>query len=552
MKELSRRGFLRGAGLVAGTAAVASLAGCSSGADESWMPEWTEEADLIVVGYGGAGALAAIAGVHEGASVIVLEKSVERDGGSTGCSGGHLHSCVGVDIDEWTGTVMHGAFGGMDEAIVPDYLAHFNETPEWMEAYGVAIDWVDEGNDGHKRPLAYQGGYVSGRDGIVGMYLFEEIEARSEEYGVDVRTATPAKKLIQNPLTKEVIGVQAETADGQTLYFKAKKAVILACGGYENNTWYQFNYNQPGVRIFPWGTPNNTGDGIAMAGNIGAEIWHMHALELASLCFKLPSELADCSIATDATAGITPYNYVIVDYNGKRFMKEDTTGAHDMSHQNGFDFDSKACDYKHLPMFLVFDQAFFDAKPLWTGSGREGIINTYAGVWNYRHPEDLRLDWGPDNTKAVEQGWIFKGETVEELAANIKARRPCGTASEDINGIDAAALATTIETFNSYVDAGADAAYKRDPAHMAKIGAGPYYAIELAYSSINTQGGPRRNANCQTVDTFGEVIPRLYNAGECGSFNSFVYTIGNILEAVTTGRVAAQHAITLAAWDEKK
>ena len=114
----------------------------------------------------------------------------------------------------------------------------------------------------------------------------------------------------------------------------------------------QNNFSYPGVRFFPWGTPNNTGDAITMAEAIGARIWHMSSIESSSLGFMIPSQMANCSISTDATDGITPYNYVIVDYNGERFMKEDKTGAHDMDAKPGFDFNSKTCDYKHLPMFL--------------------------------------------------------------------------------------------------------------------------------------------------------------------------------------------------------
>ena len=91
---------------------AASSAALADEATPSWLPEaWTDEADLVVVGYGGSGALATIAGLYEGASVITLEKSSERDGGSTAASGGHVHTCVGVDVDEWYDTYAHGAFG---------------------------------------------------------------------------------------------------------------------------------------------------------------------------------------------------------------------------------------------------------------------------------------------------------------------------------------------------------------------------------------------------------------------------------------------------------
>ncbi|MEG0376140.1 MAG: twin-arginine translocation signal domain-containing protein, partial [Raoultibacter sp.] len=63
MSEVTRRGFLKGAGLAVAGAAVAGMVGCSTAeARQDWMPEkWEDEADIIVVGYGGAGALAAIA-----------------------------------------------------------------------------------------------------------------------------------------------------------------------------------------------------------------------------------------------------------------------------------------------------------------------------------------------------------------------------------------------------------------------------------------------------------------------------------------------------------
>lgn len=549
---VTRRNFLKGAGIAVAGATAASMVACTpaQAASDSWAPEkWDDEADLIIVGYGGSGALAAIAAAHEGATAIVIEKSPERDGGSTGCSGGHIHTCVGVDVDEWLATYYHGAFGTgpEDEEVIRQYMNHCNDTPEWLETYGMNINWVDEGNDGHKRPVTYQGGYVAGRTGKVGMDLFADIDEVADTYDIDVRLATPARRLIQNPQTKEIVGVVAEDASGALLYFKANKAVILACGGYENNPTIQSQYNNPGIRVFPWGSIYNTGDGFAMVEEVGAKLWHMHALEHASLCYQVPSIEANGSISTDATDGITPYNYLIVNYDGKRFMKEDRTGAHDMNHMPGFDIDSKKCDYINLPMFLMFDQAFFDAKPLWDGTGRAGIINTYTGVYNYYHPDTPRFEWS-SNEEAINKGWMFKGDTIEDLAANIKGERPCKDPGEAIDGINGEALAKTVALYNQYCAEGKDPDFDREPDHMLPLGDGPYYAIELGFSSINTQGGPERNGNCQTMNPYGEVIPRLYNAGEFGSYNGFVYCIGNILEALTTGRVAAQHAITLEPW----
>ena len=99
---MDRRGFVSGVALTAGTALLAgSSAALPDEASAGWMPAaWDDEADLVVVGYGGSGAAAAITAAEAGASVIVLEKSAERDGGNAGASSGAIHTGTDVDIDE--------------------------------------------------------------------------------------------------------------------------------------------------------------------------------------------------------------------------------------------------------------------------------------------------------------------------------------------------------------------------------------------------------------------------------------------------------------------
>ena len=524
--------------------------GAAAEKEKPWLPDhWDGEADLVIVGYGGAGAIAAIHAKYAGASCLVLEKSSEPDGGNTAASGGHVHTAVGVDVEEWLEICRHGSHGATPVEILRPALQYAQDMPDWLERYGMNFIWTDEYGDGHHRPSEYMNGFVSGREKITGPYLFDELhETAVGKYGVEIRLNHRAQELIQNPLTKEVLGVKALTPEGEQ-YFKAKKGVLLCCGGYENDQELQNDHSYPGVRFFPWGTPHNTGDGIRMAEAIGARIWHMSSVESSSLGFMIPSEIANCSISTDATDGIVPYNYIIVDFKGNRFFKEDRTGAHAHDHHPGLNVDTHTFDYEHLPMFLVFDSNLLEAGPLWRGTGRAGIVNTYAGVWNERHPENPLFPWGDDNRRGLEEGWIFQGDTLEELAGNIRAKRPCNTPAEAIHGVDAAALRKTVERWNALCAAGADTDFRRDPSHMLPISKGPFYAIELCFSCINTQGGPARNAECQTLTPFGKVIPRLYNCGECGSYNGFLYTYGNLLEALTTGRVAAQHALTLENWE---
>ena len=82
-----------------------------------------------------------------------------------------------------------------------------------------------------------------------------------------------------------------------------------------------------------------------------------------------------------------------------------------------------------------------------------------------------------------------------------------------------------------------------------KLGGGPYYAVELSPSMLNTQGGPRRNEKAQIVRPDGTPIPRLYSAGELGSIYSYLYQgTGNIGECLAFGRIAARHVVAEEAW----
>lgn len=545
---MNRRGFVSGAALTAGTALLAgSSAALADEASAGWMPEaWDDEADLVVVGYGGSGAAAAITAAEAGASVIVLEKSAERDGGNTGASSGAIHTGTDVDIDEWAALYAHYSYGeGAPDDQIRLYMEQANLTPAWCEEVGISINWNDMDNNGIQRPAHSKMGMVAGREGSEGRFLFEAIDEAAAARNVDVRLSTRAVRLVQDPATKMVLGVVAQDADGGELAFKARKGVVLACGGYENNLEMQGCHGIPGIRFFPWGTPNNTGDGVTMASAAGAKLWHMAGQEIAALCFTQPSIAANCSISTDASAGIQPYGYVFVGPDGQRWASEPTVNQnHITGRPRALDFDGATLEYSHLPIFMVFDSTMFDGESLWRGTGRFGVVNTYAGVYNANHPEAKLLTWD-SNEQALEQGWIFKGETLEELAANVRGTRPSG---EQVEGIDAAALAATVAAFNEGCETGEDP-FGRDPQKSEPLANPPFYAIEMSFSTINTQGGPERNGRCETIGVDGQPIPHLYNAGELGSFNGLAYTVGNILEALTTGRIAATSALENEPWE---
>ena len=126
------------------------------------------------------------------------------------------------------------------------------------------------------------------------------------------------------------------------------------------------------------------------------------------------------------------------------------------------------------------------------------------------------------------KGWIKVAEDLATLAANI--------------GVDPGALKDTVDRWNRSCGAGHDADFGRR-LMLAPIVDGPFYAIELSPSMLNTQGGPRRNEKAQIVRPDGTPIPRLYSAGELGSIYSYLYQgTGNIGECLAFGRIAGRNA----------
>ena len=97
----------------------------------------------------------------------------------------------------------------------------------------------------------------------------------------------PGSELIQHDTTKEILGVRAQRGN-RSITVKARKGVVLTCGGFENNQEMIRDY-LPGVPYcYTSGTPYNEGDGITMAMSVGADLWHMNNYAGPSMALKVP------------------------------------------------------------------------------------------------------------------------------------------------------------------------------------------------------------------------------------------------------------------------
>jgi succinate dehydrogenase/fumarate reductase flavoprotein subunit len=336
---------------------------------------------------------------------------------------------------------------------------------------------------------------------------------------IEVRYETPARALIQHDLTKEIVGLWAEHA-GRRLAIKAARAVVLTCGGFENNQEMIRNY-LPGVPYcYTSGSPHNTGDGISMAQAVGADLWHMNNYAGPSMALKVPEVATSFSMQALHYSKEIPGGAIVVGPDGRRFCDEKYKTRHGKVPINGRWMPLPT----PVPMYMIFDHAHFTAGPLYDKTPSHGwtqIIEKYP--------------WSEDNSAELAKGWIKRADTIGLLAKAI--------------GLDGAVLEATIGRWNAGCEAGRDAEHGRK-LMLTALKRGPYYAVELAPSMLNTQGGPRRNERAEIVRPDGSAIRRLYSAGELGSIYSYLYQgTGNIGECLAFGRIAGRNAAGLKAWE---
>jgi succinate dehydrogenase/fumarate reductase flavoprotein subunit len=526
---LSRRTFIKGAALGAGAVAVA---GISSAKDVYAVPppkKWDMETDVVVVGFGGAGACAAIAVKDAGSDVIVLEKApANMPGGNTGCCAGYMlpPSTVEGGIEYYRAL----GFGTVeDEELIKTFVEAIITVPDWLKSLGVPVELVARNRPGaHPKLPGAKIDYMRVLGG--GHVAFEAIMPEVQKRGIKVLNETPVQQLVQDSNTIAVLGVIARDKT-KTFSIKARKAVVLACGGYENNPAMQGNFNFPGLKFYPWGTPYNTGDGFWMSSAAGAKLWHIPSLEWMAYGLKAPSEEFGTSIPLwyyPASGG-----YVFVNKYGKRFADELKHLGHYKGPIESTFFDHRNSEYPNIPFYVVFDEEFRKKGPL---APQQYLPKVTAG-WSVVHK--VFEGWSQDNSKEIEKGWIIKADTIEELAKKMS--------------IEGKGLATTINSFNEYAAAEKDADFNRGGKTMAALKTPPYYAAELCLTTINTQGGPVHNAKSQVIDVNNKVIPRLYAAGELGSFFGFLYQGGNNFpEALAFGRIAGKNAAEEKPWSKKR
>ncbi len=486
------------------------------------------ETDVLIVGYGAAGANAAIAAHDAGAKALIIEKMGFPGGNSGVCAGAML---IPESLEEAVRYYRALSFGTVDEEMIRAFAEAIVGIPHLLSQLGAEFK-VKRMEPGYF-PALLSGQIQRIQFNPTGEGGFRFLQNAVEGRKINTFLDTRATGLIQDPQTREVLGVRAQTKEKEVRIL-ARRGTILTCGGYEYNKGMVADFHFPGATdyIYPWGTPGNTGDGIQLASEAGAALWHMASIEWGPFCARKPSQNFGTAVGVGLGRAHPEGSFVFVNRHGKRFMREDTSLIHRKAPLEILFFDHEQAAYRNLPAYMVFDEAYRRKGGI--ASTQEHLRELWGGPVGYSLVRHI-YEWSQDNRAEIDKGWVLQADTLRGLAAKI--------------GIDASALTETIGNFNRGCGDNQDPQFGRAGKSLSPLAMPPFYAVELALTLVNTQGGPKHNKDCQVLDFNGRPIPRLYAAGELGSFFGFLYQGGtNYPEAWAFGQIAGRRAAAAAPW----
>lgn len=538
------------------------------------LPErWDLEVDVAVLGSGASATTAAILAADNGAEVALLERA-EAVGGTTALSGGvlwvpnnpHMAEAGIEDSREDALAYLNSlSLGMMDDELVetlidtgPEMLRYMEEnTPVSLHVFEGYPDYHPENPGGKPEggrsldndlfPFEELGPWAERinhqPDAVFFPATMLEIDSRQVEgipeevmeerrardmrstgqalagslikgcldREIPVHTATRARELVLDE-GDAVVGVRAER-DGADYFVKARKAVVIASGGFE--------WNKDLVKAFlrgpmtaPTSTPENEGDGLLMAMGAGAALGNMSEAWWIPGIHVPGDEMRGRTFARLILAERTWPRSIIVNRKGKRFMNE---AANYNAVGHAFHtFDPNTFEFINLPAWLIVDSQY--------------------------QPPIARHRVGPDAPD-----WIRRADTLAELAAQIE--------------VDAAGLEETVARFNEGVARGEDPEFDRGVSAydsyngdrwqeapfttLGPIDTPPYYAAQIESGALGTKGGPKTNAKAQVLRATGGVIPGLYAVGNAmAGVTAMVYggAGGTLGPGMTFGYIAGMNA----------
>ena len=491
------------------------------------------DADVVVIGAGGAGMTAAMTAADAGQKVVILESQAMVGGNSARATGGmnaaktvyqdenEFDQAAGVEktlataaekyADNETITALAKTVSEQWAAYQANPTGYFDSVelmeldtmvggkgindPELVktlcEGTADAIDWLDEngitlhnvssfGGASVKRihrPVNEEGKVVS-----VGAYMIPLLQENCEKRGIDIVLNTTVDTILTDA-NGAAVGVSGTDKDGNTVVVNAK-SVILATGGFGANLDMVTQYKPELAGFMTTNAAGAQGQGIEMATAIGAGTVDMDQIQI--------HPTVEANTAALITEGLRGDGAILVNANGERFIDEvgtrDVVSAAEIAQPGSYSW-------------LIVDQAMVDAS---------SVIQGY-----------------------IKKGYTKTGATYEELAKELD--------------VDPATFANTMETWNGYVEAKNDPDFGRT-SFANPLNNGPYYAIKVTAGVHHTMGGVTINSATEVLKEDGTVIPGLFAAGEVTGGVHGANRLGGtaVADFVVFGRIAGESAANYA------
>ena len=546
---IDRRNFLKGAALSAlGVASVGAFAACSPQAspddaavsdtaeeDVPFEAEETVDADVVIVGCGAAGFMAALRASKGGASVVVLEKGDNM----TAPNGIYVSGPFAVGTD-----VLKNKEGGTT-LTVDDAFYHVMEYSHWtpnpalmrrcLETSADAVAQLEEiGYTFEEKNFRFETPFIGEKGGFHAITNASEERAAMWEQaltdnGIDVRFSTALVSLATDG-NGTVTGVNAVEKGKKNIAFNAK-AVILAAGGYLGNRDLQERFlHTRKLNVARGGESICTGDTIVAAEKVGAALEKTFGYcpcEYGGTHANASRPAKQDKFDQNYAFKFGLYGCLLVDAEGKRFINEGLLCDYPMSY-------GSEQILKNSPWYAVVDQAYVDAmstEGLYNYTTAKGATEDTWFIGNYF--KDRILDNLPaDIEEGIAEGWCFKADTLEELAEHF--------------GLDE--LPETVERYNGYCEAGTDGEFGANPWYLSPVATPPFYVTENEPSAWSTFGGVRIDDCCRVLSAeTNDPIPGLYAAGtDAGSlYYSPYYDIPGYCYGlcIDSGYIAAEEAV---------
>ena len=518
---MNRRSFvaagLAAAGtLTAGTALAQGAADAQQGDSEEtgYDIARTVDADVVVVGAGGAGCAAATRAAQLGLSTVLLEQHAQTGGTTLFTEGlfavnSHWQEELGTnpDVDDLFTRAMDYHHWLCEGHLFREYINQSGADIAWMESNGVMFKGTSTmcGNTYNTWHL------YETRDGEVsGAVYVEQWAAAVEAAGAQIELNTEAVELVSED--GRVCGVIAKQGD-EYVQLNAKAGVVLASGGYADNDdmIVELAGVKPG-RIQPMGAGGRMGFGIKAAQKLGAAL------------AKAPGTLVYYG---GCMPGVTygSHLYCATSFQPLFWVNQDAQRfVNEYYAERNFSFSGSAQSMQDR-VFSILTQAQLDDM---VENG--GIF----GCGEYIKAGEPLTDFWSQYQDQVDAGneAIQTADTLEELAEKI--------------GVDADALVAEVEKYNGYCAAGKDDEFAKDPQYLRALEEGPYYSFELNVGIFTTVGGLKIDEDSEVLTSEGQAIPGLYATGcDTGGLYGDAYDV-SICEgscqgyAVYTGRRAAE------------